>query len=472
VFRAVAKKNRWEWLEAEGFTEELLPSVPTARMVFDELARSGQFDLWANQINGFYGAITVVLTTSVGGAEKPLDGKWITGRTGMIESVFATAKGTPGFQGFHGSLIESLVDLWLVVAGRDSSDWATEAQGHIEVSLASFMLGNQALFTSLAAGFSRSQTASAVKIRALESLILRFELEKQLPVLREMWRVGLEPAREIGWRILTRINRPDELSMALVQEIDGITDNGDNLILQAIADYSKRVSPASSDNNLRVITLAQLRLAAMSEDASKLLEDDLTANLESVLASISGITLENDGPATQDLIGLILSSTNRVLETQKADLNMHMGELRSNIEELENSLQNTQQRNVKVEALGDQIRKGFKLPEQWAEFKGQKVVLEDLARGYQELERAGTTGSLDQQAISWITRRLDSTFSQFRVTKIGSAESHDDFDASRHQLLPGGGDPSGGVVVESPGFVWVDPEGNEVVLVKSQVRSK
>jgi molecular chaperone GrpE (heat shock protein) len=122
--------------------------------------------------------------------------------------------------------------------------------------------------------------------------------------------------------------------------------------------------------------------------------------------------------------------------------------------------------------MGDQLRRGFKLPEKWAEFQGQKMVLEEITKYYQELERAGTTGSLDRQSIDWITRRLDTALSQFRVTKIGTFGSHHDFDVSRHQLIPGEGDPGGGVIVESPGFVWVDPEGNEVVLVKSQVRSQ
>lgn len=472
VFRAVAKKNLWEWLEEEGFTEELLSSIPTARMVFDELARSGQFDRWADKASRYYQAITEGLNLSAGPVDKRLDGKWITGRTGMIETICATAIGTPGFQGIDGGLIESLVDLWLVVADRNTSDWSTEAQGHIEVSLAFFLTENPVLSGSLAAGFSRSQTPSTVKIKAFESFIHRFDSEQRLPVLREMWRLGLDPAREIGWRILTRTIPPDGLSQALVQEIDHIIDGGDNLLLQVLADYSKRVSPESTDNDLRIITLTQLKLAALSEEASKLLKDHLIRNLESVLASISGVIPENDEPVTQDLIGLILSSANRVLVTEKAQLQKTMSELQSRIEELENSLQHTQQRNVRVEAMGDQLRRGFKLPEQWAEFQGQKTVLEEVAKYYQELERAGTTGSLDQQAIDWVTRRLDITLSQFRVTRIGTPGSQDNFDASKHQLIPGESGTGDGVIVESPGFVWVDPEGNEVILAKSQVRAR
>jgi molecular chaperone GrpE (heat shock protein) len=472
VFREVAKKNRWEWLDAEGFTEELVSSIPTARMVFDELARSGQFDRWTDQVNRYYRSITAGLSLSAGQADKRQDGKWITGRTDMIESVCATATGAPGFQGIDGGLIESLVDLWLEIAGRDNSDWSTTAQDHIEVSLALFLIEDQALTGSLAASFSRSKIPSAVKIRALDSFMRRFDSKQRLPVLREMWRAGLDPAREIGWRILTRTNPPDRLSEAVVQEIDHIMDSNDNRHLQVLADYSKRVSPESTGSELRIITLAQLKLAALSEEASKLLEDHLMTNLESVLAPISEVTSENNEPVTPDLIELFLSSASRVLDTEKAQLQITVGELQSRIRELEDSLQHTEQRNVQVEAMGDQLRRGFKLPEKWAEFQGQKMVLEEITKYYQELERAGTTGSLDRQSIDWITRRLDTALSQFRVTKIGTFGSHHDFDVSRHQLIPGEGDPGGGVIVESPGFVWVDPEGNEVVLVKSQVRSQ
>ena len=56
------------------------------------------------------------------------------------------------------------------------------AQGHIEVSLALFLIENQALTESIAASFSRSKTPSTVKIRALESFIYRFDSERRLPV--------------------------------------------------------------------------------------------------------------------------------------------------------------------------------------------------------------------------------------------------------------------------------------------------
>ena len=258
----------------------------------------------------------------------------------------------------------------------------------------------------------------------------------------------------------------------MVQEIDHSIDSNDNRHLQVLADYTKRVSPEATGSDLRVITLAQLKLAALSDEASKLLDNHLTANLESVLAPISGVTPENNEPVAPDLIGFFLSSASRVLETEKAQLQMTVDELQSRIKDLENSLQHTEQRNVRVEAMGDQLRRGFKLPEKWAEFQGQKMVLEEVAKYYQELERAGTTGSLDQQAIDWITRRLDNALSQFGVTKFGASGAYHDFDVSRHQLIPGEGDPGGGVTVESSGFVWVDPEGNEVVLAKSQVRSQ
>ena len=126
----------------------------------------------------------------------------------------------------------------------------------------------------------------------------------------------------------------------------------------------------------------------------------------------------------------------------------------------------------RAEAVSDQLRRDFRLPERWAEFQGQKMVLEEIARYHQELVRAGSTGSLDQQAIDWVLRRLESTLAQFRVTKVGTPGGHDTFNPRQHQFIPGKEGTDEQVVVESPGFIWLDPAGNEVILAKAQVRAQ
>ena len=475
VFKTLIRNDQLEWLTGRTATETLMHSVATARMVLNELVVSTRIDLWVDQVSLLNQALAELLRLSADETTKQLDGEWITARTRLIESSLADALGnlkSLGEHRIHGGLIGSFVDLWLALAGRDTSQWSSESKGHIEGALANLVAADHSLMQFLAVSFSKTAAPQNIKSAALEALVGRLDPELWLPVLREMWRVGPNLVRETGWRILTRtVPRGRQLD-TISNEVLTALDIKDTQLLQVLADYTNRLTRDLDSGDLRQLTSLQLKLAAQDGELARQLEPTLVPNLESFLESMLGLTPDNADSAADDVVTLILTAVHRIRAKEQAGFQMSVSELVSRITELEKALQQTEQRRDRAESTTDQLRRSFRLPERWAEFQGQKVVLEGVAQYYQELKRAGAIGSLNQHTIDLALRRLDSTLAQFRVIKIGTPGEREVFNSGRHQYIPGEEGPGDSVVVDCPGFIWQDPSGNEVILVKAQVKAQ
>jgi molecular chaperone GrpE (heat shock protein) len=307
-------------------------------------------------------------------------------------------------------------------------------------------------------------------LEALESLFNRIGDMHQLSVIREMWCVGPEESIDLGWRLLTRSTPVERVPEVVAHEIEKTFDGIDRALLVALAEYTTRIDHDTGRDLSASVISHQLMLASLDPGASRLMGSSLVRNLESALAIKSDRATDEEEAGVGDLLDSMVSAMRNVMAAESADQLQEIDSLQSRIEELEAGLERSGARQSRTETANEQLRRGYRLPEQLVEARGQKKVLEEIAKYHQELEHASSAGNLDRETIDWLLRLLENTESQFHVERVGSPGDTGIFDPDIHIYRAGEEGDGGQVLLESSGLVWNDPSGERIVLSRAHVK--
>jgi molecular chaperone GrpE (heat shock protein) len=270
--------------------------------------------------------------------------------------------------------------------------------------------------------------------------------------------------------MLTRSTPVERVPEVVAQEIEKTFDGIHRDLLVALAEYTTRLDHNTGRDLSGSVISHQLMLASLDPGASRLMGSSLVRNLESVLAIRSDRAKDEEEAGVGDLLDSMVSAMRNVMAAESADQLQVIGSLQSRIEELEADLERSGARQSRTETANEQLRRGYRLPEQLVEARGQKKVLEAVAKYHQELEHARSAGSLDRETVDWLLRLLANTETQFHVERVGSPGDTGIFDPDIHVYRSGEEGDGGPVTLESSGLVWNEPSGERVVLARAQVK--
>ena len=468
VFRALQKSNDLDWLDKPGIPADLLVSVPTARMVSGELFKSHRPDRWPDILGRFCHSMETDVHGAPENGDQHRTDDWVKSRLQIIEGLWTYVMENQAFAVDCGVFTGRLAGLWLAL--RSSTTAYENSVSISEDGLADLLATDHSLMPFFAASFSDDRYGSRVRSEALESLLNRIGTTHQLSVIREMWCVGPEESIDLGWRMLTRSTPVERVPEVVTQEIEKTFDGIHRDLLVALAEYTTRLDHNTGSDLSGSVISHQLMLASLDPGASRLMGSSLVRNLESVLAIRSDRATDEEEAGVGDLLDSMVSAMRNVMAAESADQLQVIGSLQSRIEELEADLERSGVRQSRTETANEQLRRGYRLPEELVEARGQKKVLEEIAKYHQELEHASSAGNLDRETVDWLLRLLENTETQFHVERVGAPGDTCIFNPDIHSYRPGEEGDGGPVTLESSGLVWNDPSGERVILARAQVK--
>ncbi len=187
------------------------------------------------------------------------------------------------------------------------------------------------------------------------------------------------------------------------------------------------------------------------EDLATILDDDRSVG--------------RDAPILDSIVAVLRDSLGR----ERQEFERIRSDLDSEIARLRGALEEATREQSRLKGLAEKLQAGYRMPEQWAMFRGKQDTVQGLASFYQETFLAHAGGRLDPSAANWILARIEALLQGSGITKFGEVGSDQAYEPSRHEYLAGYEGIGQRVKVVCPGFEWQDPTGSIVVLARARV---
>lgn len=215
--------------------------------------------------------------------------------------------------------------------------------------------------------------------------------------------------------------------------------------------------------------LAAITLASLSPQAQATLHPVIQSQLKTRLDIIWEETLTKGHSAyARDVLSSIEHATLAKGKEERQHYLDTYKKLDSRIAGLQKSLAKSREKSAALADVTRQLQSSFRLPEQWATYRGKKEVLESIALLYQEMFLAVDAG-FEGKTTAWLRQRLLGLLQRNGVVSFAEVGAQVPYDPSQHELILGSRVDTGNVVVRCPGFEWQDPNSKRVVLARARV---
>jgi hypothetical protein len=366
--------------------------------------------------------------------------------------------------------VRALIDLALVLCRKNITGWRSEALAAVSAIMAimgrnkisvyecagQYLAGLRGAKTErmiVTEGLLTSATSAGTGVEAVDAL-LTGSLHVRSDYARKCLLRYIKPEQQLEWvtKRLSRISHPFESPA-----VDMLAD-----ILVAMPEQGPIAF--SRDYLLVAITLASL-----SPQAQVTLYPVIQSKLKTRLDIIWEETLTKGHPAyAGDLLGSIEHATLAKGKEERQHYLDRYKKLNSRIADLQKSLAKSREKSAALEDVTRQLQSSFRLPEQWATYRGKKEVLESIALLYQEMFLAVDAG-FEGETTGWLRQRLLGLLQRNGVVSFAEVGAQVPYDPSQHRLILGSRVDTGNIVVRCPGFEWQDPNSKRVVLARAIV---
>ena len=439
--------------------------TPSARVILDELLRSDHIDDAVEAINGLINhCLSIVDATPNEEEKRGMD--QLAPKTRLTKDVVSRLlkHNRDMVLDKLNSFVPSLLELSVAINNRGLSAWASESLGNV-CSALGVLAQHYAEVIQLTGQYLCAQEGNLVsKVQVVSKIVSQVPLE-------------LQPSMTTNLLLITLNSRADVVEACLSR----LVDSSDRInILSTLASHAlvprdvhqvsviARLLTTKSNSDLtpqehRQRLLLALACASVNPEIERivnpLIREDLTAVLtDTVLEEMDGSIL--------DSIAFVL---NEFLRREKQESERVRLELESEIARIHSSLQQSLREKSRLQDLSQKLEANYRLPQQWAIFRGRQEAIRDMGNLYQETFLAQSSTGINNLAASWIITRVESLLQRYGVVKFGRVSRDQSYDPARHEYLSGYEGTGGIVRLVCPGFEWRDPAGNMVVLTRAKV---
>lgn len=142
--------------------------------------------------------------------------------------------------------------------------------------------------------------------------------------------------------------------------------------------------------------------------------------------------------------------------------------LQLEISNLQNKILDTNEEINRLQSVIEELKSSYHMPEKWTEYRAKKDILERLGMLHQEIF-ALKLKEHDDYKIGWILQQVETILKKNGISVFGNVNDIVVFNPSRHEFIRGAETSEKEVKVQYPGFLWKDPSGNSIVLVRARV---
>jgi len=365
--------------------------------------------------------------------------------------------------------VHALIDLALVLCRKDITGWRSDALATVSAIMA--IMGRNKVIVYEYAGqyLAGLKVAKAARMIVTEGLLPTATSETDADAVDALLTGSLHVRSDYARECVSRYIKTEQRLEWVTTRLSRISHLFDSPAVDTLADILATIPDRAIVRSSRDYLLAAINLASLSPQVQATLDAVIRSRLKTRLDSIWADTLTKGYPAyASDVLGSIEYATlAKGKEEQQRYLDTYK-KLDSRITGLQKALARSEDKSAALAEVTKQLQSSFRLPEQWATYRGKKEILESVALLYQEMFLAADVG-FEGETTAWLRQRLLGLLQRNGVVSFAEVGARVFYDPSQHELILGSRVDNGNVVIRCLGFEWRDPTNKPVVLVRAKV---
>lgn len=367
------------------------------------------------------------------------------------------------------SLVHALLQLALVVWRKEMSSWRSQSLDRVSNTVVILAQRQPKVFSIAGEYLARHEGNILGKVAVADSLLTKVAADVRYEAVDQLLIGSLvEPSGFVEECFLHHVKEEQQLSW-ISSALSHLLLSCNIRAVEALARLLLRKSPRLEAHESKMYVELAIALASVSPQApevlSAVIRDRLKQRLDSVTSEISDLTR----PAKpKTVLDLIEDASHAKVEEERRHAREMCAALEADLKDLQLALETTKSKSIKLEEMVEQLKSSYRLPERWALFQGKKEILESLVGLYQEAFLAKGAGG-DPKATGWVLQRLQNLLQKHSVSEFGRVDSRATYDPTLHEFIPGFEDTGEEVRIKCPGFEWLDPAGNKIILARAKV---
>ena len=367
------------------------------------------------------------------------------------------------------SLTCRLLDVAVQLTDSEPAVWRRRAVDTIAQSLGNIAVAQMDALITIGRDLATKQRALNARASVAEDVIKTIPVERRNDAIRYLLAGTLS--------IPTPTDLTDHLIQYLLPRehyIEWLADNVRDIAQMAGPDTSAaindllekigtRISPEKLESYVRLImatTLMPTRSGlAIPEIAFKRISEwAQVVDLESMMSHLHNHTV---------LSPIVIAIKSRMKKEQDG-WEQVKGFMQSENNSLRDKVIEYNQTVSRLESVIEELKSGYRMPEKWTEYRAKKDILERLGILYQEIF-ALWGKEKNNAGLKWIIQQIETILIRHGASVFGDVNKIVVFNPSQHVFIRGSETSEKEVKVQCPGFLWKDPAGNSIVLVRAQV---
>lgn len=363
-------------------------------------------------------------------------------------------------------LVHALTQLALATWRKNISGWRSKTLIYVMSSLARLTEKMPTVLDLVGEYLIGHDSEIPAKISVIDSFLAKVEPAQRADAINRLLLVLLAGPPELLEECFTHHVREEEQLRWISSALHRSCNTG---AISVLARLLLKKSSRLDARELGMFLNSAIAVLSVYPEAEAtfgfILADKLGQKLD--IAPPQGLKPRQPG-VSENIVELIHIVHAKKIEEQSQVFERARMALESDRKQAQEALETLRNKFAKLEEVAEELRSSYRLPEQWAEFRGKKEPLERLARLYQDIFLA-TEDDATRKATAWVLQRLENILQTYGVSKFGGINSRERYDPALHEFVPGFEGSENQVTVKCPGFQWKDPSDSRIVLVRAKV---
>lgn len=366
-------------------------------------------------------------------------------------------------------LADRLLDTAIHLADSEPSVWRRQAVDTIAQALVGIAIVQIDILIGIGRYLATKQAGLNARASVAECLIKKLPLQKRNDAIRYLLAGTLS--------ISTHADLTDRLIQCLLpgqHHIEWLTNNVRDIAPLAGSDISaamngllERMGMSISPEELESYVSLVMATASVPTRSGPAIPEMVSKRISEWAQLVDLESGTSSPPGSRVLSPIVIAIKSRLKkerdgwERVKDSMQSECNILRDKIIEYNGMVS-------RLESVIGELKSGYRMPEKWTEYRAKKDVLERLGKLYQEIF-ALWEKQKDYTGLRWIIQQIETILIQNGASVLGDVNKIVVFNPSQYEFITGSETSEKEVRVRYPGFVWQDPSGNSIVLVRAQV---
>jgi hypothetical protein len=438
-------------------------SARSVGILFQELTKKGRIQDIEFQLSSLIDHVTE-LSTLCGTDQKGIN-EHLNAKLNVLRDSIDIALSRDSTKQLNtAKLTFKLTDLILQLTVTDNSNWRSKAIDTIIQIISTLIVNESANLTVFTKKLISSQKDIQLSLDVAKRLVVASPCELKSKTMSQLVAVSLGINPEFSDAFVQNIISKEFQVQWWIDNISDIlrsNDSGKSSIHVILGKIAPRMDDQTIGSYLQLIAII------LGLSPTKL----LPATQDLVIRWARNTPLIPIENQEMKVVNFISLSIQERLMKQQDQWIQTKASLEKDLQDKQNDINGLNETINRMEDTVSELKANYHTPEKWVEYRAKKEILQRLGILYQEISTL-----LDKEqnnaGLKWISHEVETTMLMNGASLFGDVNSSVVFDPSIHEFIRGTETSDKQVRIRHAGFLWKDPTGNPIVLLRTKVSSQ